>query len=247
MEALSLAALGHPDRARQRCLEGIREAKSLGHPPTLAWVLQWSAAVHLVLRDVEGCRARGDELLRVSADMGFPQSLAFGKALVGWSRAWGRHDRGGLDQIREGIAEVMKLGSGGVGTPLALCVLSEALLALGQKEEALGAAEGGLAHSREKGNHVVDAELHRVRGEGLLLLDRTEQAEAELLRSIEVAQRQEAKSLELRAATSLARLWQRQGKRAEARDLLQPVYDWFTEGFDTRDLKDAKALLAELA
>ena len=92
----------------------------------------------------------------------------------------------------------------------------------------------------------MDAELHRLRGEGLLLLDRTEQAEAELLRSIEVAASQEAKLFELRSSIVLARLWQKQGKQAEARDLLAPVYDWFTEGFDTRDLKDATALLEEL-
>jgi predicted ATPase len=112
----------------------------------------------------------------------------------------------------------------------------------------LGALSVGFAASRELGVPVADSELRRLRGE--LLLDQyegnSEKAEGLFREALDIARGQKAKSLELLAATSLARLWQRQGKTAEARALLQPVYDWFTEGFDTRDLKDAKALLDEL-
>jgi predicted ATPase len=106
----------------------------------------------------------------------------------------------------------------------------------------------GVARAEQQGQHYYDAELHRLRAEILLDMDGNAALEAEALfgQSLEIARRQEAKTFELRAATSLARLWQRRGKRAAARDLLAPIYSWFTEGFDTRDLKDAQALLEDL-
>ena len=106
----------------------------------------------------------------------------------------------------------------------------------------------GVARAEQQGQHYYDADLHRLRAEILLDMDGNAVQDAEALfgQSLEIARRQEAKTFELRAATGLARLWQRQGKRDDARDLLAPVYAWFTEGFDTRDLKEAKALLAEL-
>ncbi len=132
-----------------------------------------------------------------------------------------------------------------VGVPFFLSLVARIHQELGREADALSAVESGLAASEQGGQPFVDAELLRQKGELTLSSD---EAEAETLfrRALEVAQRQEAKSFELRAATSLARLWQRQGKPAEARALLAPVYDWFTEGFDTRDLQDAKALLGEL-
>ncbi len=133
--------------------------------------------------------------------------------------------------------------------PYVLCSGAETIRRVGGLERALGSVSNGLAVSAEKDVPYFDAELHRSKGEILLAQDPSadEEAESLFLRAVEIAKRQDAKSLELRADTSLARLWRRQGKRAEARDLLQPVYDWFTEGFDTQDLKDAKALLDELA
>jgi predicted ATPase len=136
----------------------------------------------------------------------------------------------------------------GLGAPALLFLLAEGLRKVGRHDDALGALALGIARAEQQGQHYFDAELHRLRAE--ILLDRdghaVEEAEALFGQSLEIARRQEAKTFELRAATSLARLWQRQGKRDAARDLLAPVYEWFTEGFDTRDLKEAKALLAEL-
>ena len=116
-----------------------------------------------------------------------------------------------------------------------------------QHEDALAALEVALGIAEETGERASRAELHRLKGEILLQQRAAGEAERCFRRALEVAREQKAKSNELRAATSLARLWQRQGKQAQARDLLLPLYDWFTEGFDTPDLKDAKALLDELA
>ncbi len=122
-------------------------------------------------------------------------------------------------------------------------------MARGTPEEGLAALAEALEHIEKGGEGFWEAEVYRVKGELLLIQVPPDAAEAEasLHKALEVARSQSAKSWELRAATSLARLWQRQGKRDEARELLQPIYDWFTEGFDTQDLKDAKALLGELA
>ena len=137
---------------------------------------------------------------------------------------------------------------GWAGEPLFLALLAETHRAAGRLDDAWGDVEAAFALSEQKQQPFWDAELHRLKAE--LLLERDpgakEPAKDLLRKAIEIAQQQEAKSLELRAATSLARLWHAQGRKNEARALLAPVYDWFTEGFDTQDLKDAKALLDEL-
>ena len=127
--------------------------------------------------------------------------------------------------------------------------VAERLWKVGRRDDALGALGGGVALAEQHGQHFWDAELHRVRAEILVDSDGNAAEEAETLfgQSLEIARRQEAKLFELRAATRLARLWQRQGKRDQARALLAPLYAWFTEGFTTRDLIEAKALLDELA
>ena len=131
---------------------------------------------------------------------------------------------------------------------MVLAALADGQRVAGQYAEALGAVESGLAVATATGQHFWNAGLHRLKGELLLATDPASSAEAEVLfhRALDIARAQEAKSFELRAATSLARLWQCQGKRAEARALLAPVYAWFTEGFDTGDLVEAKVLLDEL-
>jgi predicted ATPase len=150
--------------------------------------------------------------------------------------------------MRQGIATGRATGKGAEEANL-LGALAEALGKTGAAEEGLRLLNEALAAGIDSGMTYWDAELHRLKGELLLSqsAENSAEAEASYNQAIEVASSQQAKSLELRAATSLARLWQGQGKHAEARELLEPVYDWFTEGFDTPDLKDAKALLDELA
>jgi predicted ATPase len=125
-------------------------------------------------------------------------------------------------------------------------ILAEALARQGQHSAALAAAREGLGKQEQTGHRLLEAELRRLEGISLFGLNRLEEGESALKRALLTARRQQARAYELRAATSLARLWGEQGRRAEARDLLTPVYCWFTEGFDTGDLKEAKALLDEL-
>jgi predicted ATPase len=149
--------------------------------------------------------------------------------------------------MQQGLADLTRIGSG-IAEPQILSALAKGLMKVGRHDDALGTVGLGLAQAEQQTQHFYDAELHRLRAEILLDMDgeAVEEAQALLGQSLEIARRQEAKLFELRAATSLARLRQRQGKRAEARELLALVCGWFTEGFDTRDVREARALLAEL-
>src|SRR5207249_4548193 len=165
------------------------------------------------------------------------------------------HSPEGLAQIRQGLDMYRSTGAE-AQRPYLLTLLAEASGLLGQPEGGLAALDEALTLMEQTGERYYEAELHRQRGELLLLRaaeshpaqGSREQHDAETCfqQALDVSRRQEAKSLELRAAMSLSRLWQRQGKRIEARELLAPVYGWFTEGFDTADLQEAKALLEAL-
>ena len=183
----------------------------------------------------------------LAEQLGFPLYLGVGRFLRGWARVESGEGEAGIAEMQQALGELAGIGSG-LGAPSLLFLLAEGLRKVGRHDEALGALGLGVAQAEQQGQHYYDAELHRLRAEILLDMDgnAVEEAEALFGQSLEIARRQEAKTFELRAATSLARLWQRQGKRDAARALLAPVYAWFTEGFDTRDLKDAKALLEEL-
>jgi predicted ATPase len=146
--------------------------------------------------------------------------------------------------LREGLAS--RLGAVRY-RPYGLAGLAEALTRQGEHGAALAAAREGMETQEETGQRLWDAELHRLEGIALFGLNRLEEGQTALEEALRTARRQQAKSYELRAATSLARLWGEQGRRADARDLLAPMYGWFTEGFDTADLKDGKALLDQLA
>ena len=150
-----------------------------------------------------------------------------------------------IARIREGITKWIGLGRT-LMLPYGFVFLGEGLVRQGDRSAALAALREGLETACATGEHAWDAELHRLSGTVLLAENKLDEGQACLQQAIRIAQTQQAKSLELRAAASLARLWGEQGRRAEAHDLLAPVYCWFTEGFDTADLKEAKALLEEL-
>jgi predicted ATPase len=150
-----------------------------------------------------------------------------------------------IARIREGVTKWTGLGRT-IYLPYVLAFLAEALARHGDRTAALAALREGLATARVTGEHLWDAELHRLTGTVLLAENKLDEAQASLQQAIGIAQAQQAKSLELRAATSLARLWGEKGRRADAHDLLAPLYGWFTEGFGTADLKEAKTLLDEL-
>ena len=177
-----------------------------------------------------------------------PQWLAIGTFTLGWTQ-WQTGDReAGEKEMRNGMALFREQG---IRFPLPLCaaLLAEIEDELGRIEHALAILDDALADAERTGQRHFDVELHRQRGALLLrkMPKDVAAAEAAFMRAIEVARSQQTRTFELRAAMSLARLWRDQGKVQQARELLAPVYGWFTEGFDTRDLKEAKALLEELA
>ena len=187
------------------------------------------------------------ELVRLAEQLGFPFWLGVGSFFQGIARVESGAGEAGVAQMQQAVVDLAGIGNG-LGASAFLLVLATALWKVGRPDEALGMLDLGFAQAEMTSQHYCDAELHRLRGEILLDKDAgaAEEAESRFGQAVEVARRQEAKLFELRAATRLASLWRRQGKRDQARALLAPLYAWFTEGFATRDLKDAKKLLDNL-
>jgi len=201
--------------------------------------------VHWIRRDVAAQRERATEAIAFSEAQGFPMWLGVGRAWHAAARVMAG-DFGALPEILAGMA--LAAGTGNQqAAPSILAILAEAQRAAGQLAESQGTVATALAVAAQTVQPFFDAELHRLDGELLLATGgEADEAAARYHRALAIAREQGSCSLELRAATSLARLWRDQGKRAEARDLLAPVYGWFTEGFDTADLQQAKTLLEEL-
>jgi predicted ATPase len=185
--------------------------------------------------------------MTLATEQDFPQHLERGILLRGWALAARGHGEEGITQIRQVLAAYRSTGLTRE-RPYYLALLAEASAEVGQTTEGLEALAEALAMLAKSGVRWWEAELYRLRGELLLQRSTTPQGESESCfhQALAVARQQQAKSLELRAAMSLARLWRRQGKHAEVHALLAPIYGWFTEGFDTADLQEAKALLVEL-
>jgi predicted ATPase/DNA-binding SARP family transcriptional activator len=245
-EALALWHLGYPDQALERAEETLTLAHELSHPFTLVFALYYTAFLHRLRREVETVRERVEALLRIATERGFVLFQSFGTVLLGWALAEGGQIEGGIGKMQQGLNAWRDTGAELV-LPEFFFSLAEAYGKAGQTEEGLRLVAEALTRVQRTGERKFEAELYRLRGE--LLVGRVEAAvEAERCfeRALEVARRQRAKSWELRAAMSLCRLWQSQGKREEARDLLQAVYGWFTEGFDTVDLVEARALIDAL-
>jgi predicted ATPase len=184
----------------------------------------------------------------VACEQAISSLLPHGIFLRGWALSVQGQREEGIEQMRQGLIP-MRTGSDEVNVPFFLALLAEVYQKAGQIDTGFNTLAEALTRVEKMGTHFYEAEIHRLKGELLLQQSPDNQPEAEscFQHAITIAQHQSAKSWELRASTSLARLWRSQGKRAEARELLEPVYSWFTEGFDTADLRDAKALLDELA
>jgi len=244
--AWNLSHLGQPDAALARAREAVALARRLDHPFSLALALFFEMSLHWWRRDVAAQRERAADMIALSETQGFPLWLGVGRAYHAAARVVAG-DAGALPEMLDGMALAGETGSQ-AGAPALFALLAEAQQAAGQLAEAQGTAATALAVAAQTGSFFGDADLHRLDGDLLLATGgAADEAAARYHRALAIAREQGARSLELRAATSLARLWRDQGKRAEARDLLAPIYAWFTEGFDTRDLQDAKALLEELA
>jgi TOMM system kinase/cyclase fusion protein len=238
--------LGYPDQALRRSHQAVLLAQERAYPISLAFASTWAATVRQFRREAAATQARAEALIALSREQGFAIWEAFGKVLQGWALAAQGRGEEGIAQMRRGHDAWQATGAE-LDRPYFLVLLAEAYGKVGQIEAGLVLLAEASAVV-DKGERYWEAELYRLKGE-LLARAAEQHTEAETCfrQALEVARRQQAKSLELRAAMSLARLWQQQGKRVEARDLLAAVYGWFTEGFDTADLQDTKALLAELS
>jgi len=246
-DAVSLWCLGFPAQADQTAREALTLARQLDHEFSLADVLCFCGCVYNVLRrEPRALKYAADELIVLSRGMGFTSFSGTGICYSGEAMAKLGQVQEGLAKLRQGIITRQRWGARCYQTGI-LASLGEVQAADGQPEEALDSFADALALIEETGERYYEAELHRLKGE-LLLARRDEgTAEASFHDAIEVARRQSARSWELRATISLARLWQNQGRADEAHQKLAGIYEWFTEGFDTHDLKEAQALLDELA
>ena len=246
--AWALWYLGYPDQALRRVHDALALAQEVSHPFSLGFALAFAAWLHQLRREGHAVHERATALMALATDQGFPFWDSWGTVLRGWALAEQGQCAEGITQLRQGIAAWQATGAA-LQLPYYLALLVEAYGKAGQAEEGLRVLAEALTAVHNTGERQHEAELHRLKGALLLAQDGTDAQEAECCfrQAMEVACQQQAKSLELRAALSLSRLWQQHGKRAEAHALLAPVYGWFTEGFDTADLQEAKALLDALA
>ena len=242
--AVTLWFLGYPDQALAHIHEALALAYELSHPFSMAFA-RWSAAwVSQLRRDVPAVYEHAEAALALSTEQGFQLYAALGTILRGWALAMQGQGEAGMAQVRQGLAAYRATGAV-QAVPFLCTLLAEVCAHLGYPEDGLQALAEAHTLVEQHEERWWEAEVSRLRGVLLLRQTLTQQEEAEACfqQALTVARRQQAKSLELRAAMSLARLWQQQGKRAEAQALLAPIYGWFTEGFDTADLQEAKALL----
>ena len=236
--------LGYPDQGLTQSQEAVTLAQQMAHPFSLSLALSFAVMLHQCRREVCATQERAEAAIILATAQGFPQWRAHGAILRGWTLAHQGQMKEGIAQITQGLIAYRATGAE-ILRPYCLALLADVHGTLGQLEAGLTVLTEALSLADTTGARWYEAELYRLKGELLLQQHSDTHTEAEscFRQAITIAQNQQAKSLELRATTSLARLWQGQGKHQEAYDLLAPVYNWFTEGFDTADLKDAKALL----
>jgi predicted ATPase len=235
--------LGYPDRSLDELRAAVGSAETLGPPLTLAHTLCYVAQVHIFRHEPSAAADYAGRALRICEEHRIAQWHGYALCVNGWTLSASGEGEEGLAQIRQGVD-----GFGlGASQHMLLALQADAQLATGKPEAALATAAAGLKAVEKMGGAPLEAELWRLKGEALLAGAGTvSEAETAIERGIDVARRQNAKSWELRGATSLARLRRQQGRPQEAAALLAPIYAWFTEGLDTADLKEAKTLLDQL-
>jgi predicted ATPase/DNA-binding winged helix-turn-helix (wHTH) protein len=260
--ALSLWLLGYPDQALEKMAQTLSLATTLAHPFSEGFALNFAAILHQFRREQETALTRAQKVIALSTEQGFGQWLAMGSVLEGWALSTQRQEQKGVEQMQQSLTAYEATGAK-LGWPYFLSLLAEAQVATGAIAEGRKVLDEALHALPPTGE--CEAELHRLKGELMLqkqskvqgsqlqvtdprsLMPNAQgEAEACFLKALEVARRQQARSWELRATMSLSRLWLQQGKKEEARRMLAEIYGWFTEGFATTDLQEAKALLATL-
>jgi predicted ATPase len=245
--ACCLWCLGYPEQAAKQSQKALALAREFGHPFSSADVLSYGGCVfNQMRRDAPALKGNAEELARLSEGMGFSSFLGTGSCYWGAALTKLGQVHEGIAQMREGMAVRQSVGArcnlSGISGALAA-----ALAKAGRPEEGLATLDETLSFVEETDERYYEAELHRLKGELLLTQGDEAEAEASLQKAVEVARRQQARSWDLRAIVSLCHLWRKQGRVDEARQKLAEIYDWFTEGFDTPDLREARGLLKELS
>jgi class 3 adenylate cyclase/predicted ATPase len=247
LAAQTLWCLGYPAQALRRCQEALALAHALEHPQSQASARHYAAFLHQRRRETPIVQTQADTLLSLATAQGFAMFVGSGMGWRGWGLAAQGQAEAGIAQLQQGLAALVTIEQRNVWWHF-LVLLAEVLGHVGHVNEGLRLLAEAMTGFETSGRGDMRAEAYRLQGELRLrqALPEVVQAEACFQQALALARQQQAKSWELRAAMSLARLWQQQGKRAEACELLAPVYGWFTEGFDTADLQEAKVLLEEL-
>jgi predicted ATPase len=229
------------------CGLGGRIPWNTQHPFSLTQAHHWAAYLQQFRREVDAARTHTEASIALARTQEFGQCVALCTVYRGWIRAMQGHSAEGIAELRQGISAWQATGAE-IALPYYLTLLAQAYGQSGQTADGLRVLAEARAHIEHMEARVDEAEVSRLTGELLLRQADADEprAEACFQHALAVARRQQARSWELRAVVSLSRLWQRQGKCDAARDLLVPIYGWFTEGFDTADLQEAKALLEEL-
>jgi adenylate cyclase len=245
--ALALGMLGDADQAWQRSQEARARAQQVEHSPSLVWAQLFAAVLSQNCRDVAATQAYAEAMTVLATAQGFGHRVLHGRILRGWALAMQGDAPTGVAHIQQGLAAVQSTGLT-LYRPYFLALLAEAYGEAGQPDAGLSGLDEALTLVEATEERWWEAELHRLKGELLLRLPRPDisQAASCFHQALEVARRQQARALELRAALSLSRLGQQHGKRDQARQLLSEVYSGFTEGFETPDLQEARARLDAL-
>ena len=245
---MALWESGYADQAQQRIQEALALARQAGHTLSLVFAELYAAMLSQCRRDVAATQAHADVAMTLSAAQESALRVEQGRVLCGWALAMQGDAAAGVAHMHQALVAFKGMGPELV-RPYWLSLLAEAYCQTGQPEAGLQLLDEALTLVAATEERWWEAELYRLKGELLLQLPRPEipQAVACLRQALDVARGQQARALELRAALSLGRLWQQQGKRVEANNLLAPVYHWFAEGFDTVDLQEARRLLEQLA
>jgi predicted ATPase len=244
--AWALLITGYPEQAIRRHKLAVDLATQLRHPLTVATVVVHASFVACLRGDIQAALAHARDAIAICKESGILIRQTEGEMLEGWALAELGDTEHGIPQLEAGIQVWHQLGAQ-IANPLWYSCLARAYIKAGRITDAREALKLALDATNKNGERLTEAELYRIEGDLWLALDGSEaRAEASYRKAIEVATELKAKLWELRAATALATLWRDQGKKHEARALLQPTYDWFTEGFDTKDLAEAKALLNQL-
>jgi predicted ATPase len=251
---LVLWYMGYPDQALTHSEAALAKARSLGNFVNVGQTLLFYAELHQLRREVRQAKDCAEASVALATEQGFPVILAWGTIIRGWALAQMGEAEEGVAQLRRGLADYQATGCR-LGWSYFLARLAESYALAGQPAAGRDALDQALDMVRNTGERYYEAELHRLEG-AMVLASASgqsahaaafEAAEVSFTQALDIARRQGARSLELRAATSLARIWREQGRSSAARQMLEGIYGSFTEGFETVDLREAKALLGELA